>query len=360
LVVAVSARMIAQLAVADGYAVTALDRFGDVDLRAIAAGATAPNNDALTALAADVEADAVVYGGGLENRPDLVARLADGRELLGTPAELLVAARDPWAVGAAAWAAGACAPETRAVDGLPPARDRAAAGWLRKPARGGGGRGVRRWRGGRLRPTEILQRHVPGLSCSAVAIADGRGASVLGLTEQLHRSAGFQWTGNLAPPRLPAGERDELEGQMRAVCTEMAARFGVRGAFGVDVIWDGRHAWVLELNPRPPAGLELFGPGSFEAHVRGARGVGLPTSGSPPAARCAKVKLVLFAERDVRAPQPGWWPDGLVRDIPHAGEAIPRGAPVCTLVSAAAEEPELAALGAKLLAALPEAVLARD
>jgi predicted ATP-grasp superfamily ATP-dependent carboligase len=358
LVVAVSARMIAQLAVADGYVVTALDRFGDVDLRAIAPGATAPDNDGLAALAADIDADAVVYGGGLENRPDLVARLAGGRELLGTPAELLAAARDPWAVGAAARAAGARAPDTRAVGGLTPGLHRAAAGWLRKPQRGGGGRGVRRWRGGRLRPTEILQRHVPGLSCSAVAIADGRQASVLGVTEQLHRGAGFQWAGNLAPPRLPTGEREELEGQMRVVCAGMAARFGVRGAFGVDAIWDGRHAWVLELNPRPPAGLELFGPGSFEAHVRGARGVSLPTPGSPPAARCAKVKLVLFAERDVRAPDPGWWPSDLTRDIPRAGETIPRGAPVCTLVSATAGESELAARGAELLAALPEAVLA--
>src|SRR5205807_10414479 len=58
LVVAVSARMIAQLAVADGYEVTALDRFGDVDLRAIAPCSTAANNDALTALAADVAAEA--------------------------------------------------------------------------------------------------------------------------------------------------------------------------------------------------------------------------------------------------------------------------------------------------------------
>jgi uncharacterized protein len=359
LVVAVSARMIAELAVADGYAVTALDRFGDVDLRAIAPGATAPHNDGLAALAADVDADAVVYGGGLENRPDLVARLADGRELLGTPPELLAAARDPWAVGGAARAAGARAPETRAAE-HPPAPAPGGAGWLRKPQRGGGGRGVRRWRGGRLRCTEILQRHVPGLSCSAVAIADGRRAVVLGLTEQLHRPPGFQWTGNVAPPRLPASERDELEGRLRAVCAEIADRFGVRGAFGVDAIWDGRHAWVLELNPRPPAGLELFGPGSFEAHVRGARGVGLPTAGSPPAARCAKVKLVLFAERDVRAPEPAWWPVGLARDIPHAGEAIRRGAPVCTLVSATAGAPELAARGTELLAALPEAVLAGD
>lgn len=358
LIVAVSARMLAELAVADGYRVSALDRFGDVDLRAIAPGATAPSNDALVALAvgaAGSGTDAVVYGAGFENRPDLVARVADGRELLGTPAELLAPVRDPWAVGAAARAAGARAPETRSAGELLPDSH---GSWLRKSRRSGGGRRVRQWAGGRLAPTEILQRRIDGLSCSAAAIADGCRATVLGLTEQLHRPRGFAWTGNVTPPRLPEGELAELDGQLRAVCDEVAARFGVRGAFGVDAVWDGRHAWVLEVNPRPPASLELFGPGCFEAHVRGARGLGLPPAGMPPAMRCAKVKLVLFAGRDVHAPEPGWWPRALVRDVPHAGARIRRGAPVCTLVSATADPAELAAHGARLLDALPEAVAA--
>jgi uncharacterized protein len=363
LVVAVSARMLAQMAVADGYAVMALDRFGDVDLRAVAPGATAPTSDALTALAADMDADALVYGAGFENRPDLVRRLADGRELLGTPPELLRAVRDPWAVGAAARAAGARAPETLAVDALPAlagadlrGRDREA--WLRKLRHGGGGRGVCRWAGGPLRRDEILQRRIRGLSCSAVAIGDGRQAVLLGLTEQLHRSTGFRWIGNVTPPRLPETQRQELDGQLRAVCAEVVARFGVSGAFGVDAVWDGHQAWVLEVNPRPPASFELFGPGSFEAHVRGARGLELPAACLPPATRCATVKLVLFAQRELCAPDPGWWPAKLVRDIPHAGEKIKAGAPVCTLVSDTSTAPELAERGARLLSALPEAVLA--
>ncbi|MBV9001871.1 MAG: ATP-grasp domain-containing protein [Solirubrobacterales bacterium] len=355
LVVAISARMLVELAVADGYRVAALDRFGDVDLRALAPGATAPSSDALTALAADIDADAVVYGAGFENRPDLVRRLAAGRELLGTPPELLPAVRDPWALGAAARAAGARAPETRAPNDLPEPAGGGA--WLRKPRRGGGGRGVRRWGGGRLRPTEILQRRVNGMSCSAVAIGDGRRAVVLGLTEQLHHGAGFGWMGNMTPPRLPDAELAELEGQLRAVCQEVAARFGVRGAFGVDAVWDGRHAWVLEVNPRPPGSLELFGRGGFEAHVRGARGMSIPAAGTPPPMTCANVKLVLFADRPIRAPDPGWWPAGLVRDIPHAGETIGRGAPVCTLVSTEASVPELIERGARLLSALPVQVL---
>ncbi len=354
LVVAVSARMVAEVAVADGYDVIALDRFGDVDLRAVAPGATAPSGEALAALAVEVEADAVVYGAGFENRPDLVARLADGRELLGTPPESLAAVRDPWAVGAAARGAGARAPETRSAGAAPGPGGRGL--WLRKPLRGGGGRGVRRWVGGRLAPTEILQRRVDGLSCSAVAIGDGRRAVVLGLTEQLHRRPGFGWMGNVTPPRLPDGELAQLDGQLRAVCGEVAAHFGVRGVFGVDAVWDGRHTWVLEVNPRPPGSLELFGPGSFEAHVRGARGLGLPTAGESPATRCAKVKLVLFAGHDLCAPDPEWWPGGLVRDIPRAGAVIKRGEPVCTLISAGAGVPELVERGARLLSALSEAV----
>ncbi|MBV9004759.1 MAG: ATP-grasp domain-containing protein [Solirubrobacterales bacterium] len=365
LVVAVSARMLAQLAVADGHEVIALDRFGDVDLRAVARVATARSNEALAALGADVDADAVLYGAGFENRPDLVAKLARGRELLGTPPELLAEVRDPWAVGAAARSAGARAPEIRSVDELLAASGgrRSVADsetWLRKPRRGGGGRGVRPWAGGALRATEIVQRRIPGLACSAVAIGDGRRAVVLGITEQLLRRPGFRWTGNVAPPRLPERERAELEDQLRAVCAEVATRFGVRGAFGVDAVWDGRDAWVVEVNPRPPAALELFEAGSFEAHVRGARGIGVPTAGAPPAGSGARVKLVLFANRDVRAPDPDWWPAHLVRDIPRAGEMIKRGAPLCTLISATTTVPELAARGTHLLSALPEAVLVRD
>ena len=182
LVVAVSARMLATLAVADGYEVVALDRFGDVDLRAVAGGATARSSAGLVALAEDVEADAVVYGAGLENRPDLVERLAAGRELLGTPADLLPAVRDPWALADVVRV-----PETRRAA---PVED----GWLRKPLRSGGGRGVRRWSGGRLKRNEILQRRVDGLSCSAVAVGNGRDAVLLGITEQLHR--GYSWIGN--------------------------------------------------------------------------------------------------------------------------------------------------------------------
>jgi predicted ATP-grasp superfamily ATP-dependent carboligase len=41
-----------------------------------------------------------------------------------------------------------------------------------------------------------------------------------------------------------------------------------------------------------------------------------------------------------------------VHDVPHAGEEIKRGAPVCTLISAGATVPELVERGAGLMSAL--------
>ena len=239
----------------DGYEVIALDRFGDVDLRAIAPGFTAPSNDALAALAVGVDADAVVYGGGLENRPDLVRRLSDSRELLGTPPELLAAVRDPWAIGAAARAAGARAPDTRSANELASAHRETAgpAMWLRKPRHGGGGRGVRGWAGGAAAPDRAGAAPRPW----AVLLRGGDRQWRARHRARHHRTTAppielSVVQGHL--PRLPEGERG-AQGQLRAVCDEVAARFGVRGAFGVDAHLDGRQtAWVLEVNPndRPP------------------------------------------------------------------------------------------------------------
>ena len=114
------------------------------------------------------------------------------------------------------------------------ARDRSGR-WLRKPLRGGGGTRVREWRGGALPAGTFVQERIDGVACSAAAVGDGVDAVVLGLTEQLvGRRAfgvrGYRWCGNVVPPRLPAGERDALLEQARAICSCLAARVRVARA----------------------------------------------------------------------------------------------------------------------------------
>jgi uncharacterized protein len=42
---------------------------------------------------------------------------------------------------------------------------------------------------------------------------------------------------------------------------------------------------------------------------------------------------VLFATEDLRVPDTSEWPARGIRDVPHPGEAIAAGRPICTLVA---------------------------
>jgi predicted ATP-grasp superfamily ATP-dependent carboligase len=263
----------------------------------------------------------VVYGAGLENRPDLVARLAADRELLGCPPDVLRRVRDPALLAASGL------PYPQTVVGRAPAAPEGR--WLRKPLRSGGGRGVRAWRGGAVGGAVVVQRRVEGLPCSAAAVADGRAAVLLGVSEQLlgrFGARGFTWCGNLVPPRLSEGERGSLCAAAERVCARIAEAFGVRGVFGVDMVWDGERAWVVEVNPRPPGSLEVIAPDAFAAHLEGRATPRRPRAG-------AAGKAVVFAREDIVMPDTGGWE---ARDVPHPGERIAAGRPICTLVATGA------------------------
>jgi len=312
--------MLAELARRDG--VIAFDLFGDLDLRRMARVVKRENLTALVDAAMEEEPGEVIYGASFENHPTLVERLAERHTLLGNPPEVLRAVRDPARLAAVLGDSYARSTFT------PPSSGR----WLRKPMRGGGGIRVREWRGGALPAGTFLQERIDGVPCSVAAIGDGKDAVVLGLSEQLVGERAFgvrghRWCGNLVPPRVPV----PLD-QPQAICSRLAAAFGLRGPFGVDFIWDGERAWTIEVNPRPTASLEVIQP---------ARAAG---------------KAVLFATEDLVVDSEGWLERG-VRDVPHPGERIAKGRPICTIVTTAATPEEaLAALEAEAAALLEVAV----
>jgi predicted ATP-grasp superfamily ATP-dependent carboligase len=339
--------MLADLAMRDGQRVVACDLFGDLDLRRSRAHVMALPGGRLSALvdaAVDVQARGVVYGASFENHPALVARLGERHALLGNAPQTLRAVRDPQRLAAALRDAGLVYPRTLAA-----APDDRSGRWLRKPLRGGGGTRVRAWRGGALAADTVVQERVDGVACSVAAVGNGIDAVVLGLTEQLvgQRAfgvGGYRWCGNVVPPRLRAGERDALLGQARAICSCVAGAFALRGLFGVDFIWDGEHAWTLEVNPRATASLEpieaAYGVGVFGAHLRAC-------AGELPRVERERVgaagKAVVFATEDVVIGDSERWLERGVRDVPHPGERIAAGRPICTVVATAATPEDVVA-----------------
>jgi uncharacterized protein len=159
---------------------------------------------------------------------------------------------------------------------------------------------------------------------------------VLGLTEQLVGQRAFgvrghRWCGNLVPPRMPAGE---LLNQARAICSRVAAAFALRGLFGVDLVWDGERAWTVEVNPRPTASLEAieaaYGVPVFDAHLRACAGELRRFVAEPSR---AAGKAVVFATEAVRIGDSARWLERGVRDVPHPGELIAAGRPICTVMA---------------------------
>jgi uncharacterized protein len=363
--VSVSARMLAELGVRAGHDVVALDRFGDLDLQRLCPSVSVLRDlggrggmAALVDAAESIPAPSVIYGAGLENQPDLVARLASGRTLLGCTAGTLERVRDPTTLGASLRAAGLAYPTTFGGADAPRRAERSRR-WLRKPLRSGGGRGVHEWRGGRLDGDVVVQEHISGLACSAAAVANGRSAALLGVSEQLIGqrwlgARGYAWCGNIVPPRLGEVQRRALAEAAQAICAHLASAFELRGLFGVDLVWDGERAWVVEVNPRPTGSLECIEAAHeldvFSAHLDGCAGR-LPSIAPAAGPRRAAGKAVVFATREVRAGSTGDWPARGIRDVPHPQERIAAGHPVCTLISVqASSEAVLADLEAQAAA----------
>ena len=117
----------------------------------------------------------------------------------------------------------------------------------------------------------------------------------------------------------------------------MAAAFALRGLFGVDFIWDGERAWTLEVNPRPTASLEAI-EAAYGVRRRSTRTCAAAPASCLASSRASRAagKAVLFATEDVTIGDSERWLERGVRDVPHPGERIAAGRPICTVVATAA------------------------
>jgi predicted ATP-grasp superfamily ATP-dependent carboligase len=349
LIVGVSTRALAESACRAGWECASVDAFGDLDQKA--RGDTlalardlgrAYSAASAVAVGRRFSVEAAAYVGNLENHPAAVRRLARGRELLGNSPATLVRARDVLELARVVRRAGARVPETRgpgAAPALPTAGE-----WLRKPARGGGGAGVRPFVPGRgLGGHEIVQERVAGILGSASFAADGRRAVLLGLSQGLagdpeFGASGFRYCGSLHP--LPASA--VLIERLDAVAQATTRAFGLVGVNGIDFILRDAEPVVLELNPRYCASMELIerrgGPSVFEIHAAACRGA-LPGEWREPEPGTGVLgKAILWARHDlVVGDTRGWLARGDVRDVPHPGERIRRGHPLCTVFARGAD-----------------------
>lgn len=346
LIAGLTTRAIAESAIRAGCDIVTVDYFGDLDQKRLCQNVSLRelglkySAAAIAAAAGSLAYDAVVYGGGLENHPRAVARLAAEATLLGNGPATLRRVRDPAQLFPFLAARGFAVPETRGPgDPLP-----AGGEWLAKPLRSGGGVGIRVFRGEPLATGQILQAYVEGTPGSAAFVADGARSVLLGWTEQLRGPRGFLYGGNILPLEGPPAALDEVRGLAAA----LTAEFGLRGLNGFDFVLHSGRPVLVEVNPRYCASMELWdqasGPTVFALHLAACRGT-LPASVAPPPD--VRGKLIVYAPRRVTVGDtPGWIARG-IRDVPQPEATIQEGHPICTVL---AREATRAACRARLQA----------
>jgi len=368
LIAAFSGRALAQSARRAGYEPLVADAFGDLDMREAAAdfrvidGAvqkgfrTKPLVAALDDLIQSAERPPIglVLGSGFEDKPRLVAALGSRYRLLGSDAATLHACKDPSKFFATLDRLHIAHPETQTA---PPADTR---DWISKRVGGSGGRHIRICRGRQnARPRRYFQKLLEGERLSIGGLfairATGGGGCLVAVTRQWMSPTAeqpFRFGGAVSRPDV---DRD-LYARLASSASSAATILNLVGMASFDFIVSGGSHYLLEVNPRPGASLDVLDEEDgylFSAHVAAWNGDYFSSCARP--ARPARAAAILHADRGPivlgDAPWPEWSAD---RGAP--GSFVPKGAPLATAFAEAPTADAAEALARARLAELEDLI----
>lgn len=345
LIVGASTRAAAVSAVRSGFQPICVDRFGDVDLRRVAK-VVAVDNDLHRTLDAVLALPPMpwIYTGSLENDPKFIAAVSQRHSLLGNPPSVLKKVRDPFWLEQTLQSHDLPALRVRPITDPPSVRTE----WLLKPRHGGGGCRIAAWSGQRQPTREhcYLQEHRLGSPMSALFVASQTDVELIGVCEQLIGFASdapteFGYAGSIGPLDVPPRTQDWLQ----RLGDTLAHDSGLRGMFGIDFVLADEIPWLVEVNPRYTASVEVLerslGRSLLAQHASTFErpNVCREQIRERPALPRFVGKQIVYATRDGTVPnlEQAFEPEGpahdrpLIADIPAPGSRILTGWPVCTV-----------------------------
>ena len=353
LIVGASTRAAAASAVRAGFQAVCVDRFGDEDLRRIAIVVAVDNDlrhtlDVIKAL----PPMPWIYTGSVENDPKFIAAVSERHSLLGNPPSVLKKVRDPFWLERTLRVHDLPALRVRSAEGSDEGVQATDKGWLLKPTRGGGGCRIAVWSGQTLPTSERfhLQEHRLGTPMSALFIASQSDVELIGVCEQLIGPAAgalveFGYAGSIGPIEVTSRTRDLLQ----RLGDTLARESQLRGMFGIDFVLADDIPWLIEVNPRYTASVEVleraFGRSLLAEHVSACdhRSVRRERISDQSASPRIIGKQIVYATRNMTVPEleqlfelEGHSPDApLIADIPATGSRILAGWPICTVFAEA-------------------------
>jgi uncharacterized protein len=340
IVIGYSARALAASAAHAGFAPLSIDVFGDDDTREMSFASVKLDGGLAEGLTLDKVADAVqrlvgvydpvglVYGAGFEHQPETIAAIAQRTRVFGNTAKTLMRGKDPLWLAQVCQANGvrhpAIAVETPDEPEL----------WLRKRRGGaGGGHIVMAEAASRASPECYFQRRVAGDSISALFLASERKAEIIGLSLQWAAptpEAPFRYGGAAGPVDIDRAQAQEIARSVATISSEL----DLVGLNSADFLVSTDAVWLIEINPRPGATLDVFESNEaplFARHVAACEGRRMPASSS----FAVKAAETVYAPHEVAVCEELNWPDWAVDRSPP-GTHFSAGDPVCTVLASGA------------------------
>ncbi|MBB2970389.1 putative ATP-grasp superfamily ATP-dependent carboligase [Mesorhizobium sp. RMAD-H1] len=343
----------------------------------------------LAALADGDEPQAFIYGSGFERTPEMVDAIARRFFVAGNSARTIRAVKDPaglaglcaslgiphpeismerperpdgWLVKLAGGAGGshvaqASSPEIaphpyplpacgeREASALPshsssqhPAERDGETSMPPSPRTRGEGKGEghsserQRFRLDGARPGRYFQRFVAGKNISALFIADGKEARLIGFSRQWSapsETSPYRYGGAVRLLRCHKRKRTQISEWL----TALTARTGLVGLCAADFIDGAAGLWLIEINPRPGATLDIFDSAEtplLREHLNAVRGATV----TPPAYTGSVASAIAYTPHPIRLFPPIEWPD-MTADHQPPGSMLEAGDPVCTVFASA-------------------------
>lgn len=364
LIAALSGRALASAARRAGFLPFVVDAFGDADTREIAAGSRClddavhagfrakPLIAALEALSAEAPDAPVglVLGSGFEDTPKLVATLARHFRLLGNDARALQRAKHPQPFFALLDRLAVPHPETRLTAPSDPT------GWLSKRIGGSGGAHVVACALARSARGRYFQRELTGEPVSILVVAKRDGIAVAGFSRQWTAGTGprhFRYGGASAPVALGG----EVEAHMVYAAESICRELGLIGLVSFDFILKDATPYLLEVNPRPGATLDVLDSPEralFRAHVEAALGNDVRLA----PAREHRAAAILYADAGPLIVEAVAWP-AWSADRPRPGTRIPRYRPIATVFASGSTADEARSICGRRLDELAQMLYGR-
>jgi predicted ATP-grasp superfamily ATP-dependent carboligase len=348
LIAASSGRALAASARRAGYIAYVIDLFEDFDTAAMSAAiknACAENTlrfdktklqQAVDSLAG-IDFYAVVYGAGFEQDTTLLDALNTKNNLYGNSAELVDNLKQPATFFVLLDHLDMPFPQIRVNVPLD------AEGWIAKTIGATGGAHVRSAQGVASSEDIYFQRFQAGRNLSVLFLANGKKAQVVGFSEQLTQSVGdarYCYSGSISHADLPIEMKNHIARKLNA----LVETTGLVGLNSVDfILYDDKY-FVVEINPRLSATMELYDPdfpqGLLQAHMQACEGE-LPES--MPTEKNIRGHKIVWAQQNIKVPASFAFP-AYCADIPQPGSFITKNAPLCSVLASATQHNEVTTL----------------